>query len=611
MSNSEHENFLEFSLRTPDGIKNFVAEDYDDFGEIARNLTAEEIHEYLLESVKINGLQMADDQSIRTLQDLYNYLVVHDPVLKAINKDIIERLTLRNSLRDLIEQDHPQGEHYLQFNLKTYDGTKSFVAENYTDLSEIANKFSEEEKHEYKLESAKYYGVPMAVFDDSRKHVFQEFFHYMTLLKDAEEVVDAVNEENFSRQVDESIKGNMPFYKSLKVGRTPDILIQAGCKQLPMLYTQRHLRDAVRPLNEKKHHHGLSIDQIKKLPELLKSPVMMFDSLSRKDSIVIVTSEYDVKENPVLVSIRPNGKGKYEIEEVDANFITSVYGRNNFSGLIERVVKSDSLLYCDKQKSQVLFERLGEQYSKLTNNLDFNKIIHQSNNIVKNETLEKSGKNAPEHPAFKIQYYEANEKKSVYADKLEAGLETIRNKTADLKDTDRCYVGIYNGDAGKYVPSDIYLIKSGENITPVPLELPNVRGKEAFTKLTSGIKALGAKFDGKQWTVMKNLPTENLKKIDDLLARFDPDKTYLTLPAMGREKFKMLTEKLKEDGARFDPARKQWYITKACDREKFNDYISGEHSSVLEKLQEAKENVAAKSGDGSVNKEVNREAAAR
>lgn len=40
------------------------------------------------------------------------------------------------------------------------------------------------------------------------------------------------------------------------------------------------------------------------------------------------------------------------------------------------------MLYWNKEKSQVMFERLGEQYSELTNNLDFGVIVHQSRNIV-------------------------------------------------------------------------------------------------------------------------------------------------------------------------------------------------------------------------------------
>lgn len=42
----------------------------------------------------------------------------------------------------------------------------------------------------------------------------------------------------------------------------------------------------------------------------------------------------------------------------------------------------------DKAKSQEMFERWGEQYSELTNNLDSNGIIHQSCNIVNSKIEE-------------------------------------------------------------------------------------------------------------------------------------------------------------------------------------------------------------------------------
>jgi len=53
---------------------------------------------------------------------------------------------------------------------------------------------------------------------------------------------------------------------------------------------------------------------------------MVFDSLSRNDSIVVVTSEFDPDKNPVVISIHPDGQGKYELKEVDSNFVTSMYG---------------------------------------------------------------------------------------------------------------------------------------------------------------------------------------------------------------------------------------------------------------------------------------------
>ena len=158
------------------------------------------------------------------------------------------------------------------------------------------------------------------------------------------------SEKTFAEQVDEALSGKIPFYTSLKVCDTPQILLDVGCEQMPMLYSQKHLKNAILPPDEKNHRHGLEIEQIKRLPELLSYPVMIIDSPNRKDSIIVVTAEVDKSDNPVIASIKPNGKGRYEVENVSSNFITSVYGRNNFSEYFRRIVQSDNLLFCDKQK---------------------------------------------------------------------------------------------------------------------------------------------------------------------------------------------------------------------------------------------------------------------
>ena len=213
----------------------------------------------------------------------------------------------------------------------------------------------------------------------------------------------SLSDKSFAEQVDESLNGTLPFYTSLKVCDTPKILLDVGCEQLPMLYTQKHLRNAIKPIDEKNHQHGLSVEQIKKLPELLSSPAMVLDSPNRKDSLIVVTTELDTEDNPIIASIKPNGNGRYEIEEISSNFITSVYGRNNFPEYLKKVVNSNDLLFCDKTKSQEMFERWGEQYSELTNTLDFNVIIHQSRNIVKGLEPENTIKNQEQPERWGVQ----------------------------------------------------------------------------------------------------------------------------------------------------------------------------------------------------------------
>lgn len=210
---------------------------------------------------------------------------------------------------------------------------------------------------------------------------------------DTNSVGVAKSEKSFAEQVDDVLAGKANRYNDLKVCDTPQILLDVGCEQLPMFYTKRHLHDALKPkgnTGESIHYHGLNAEQIKKMPMLLENPVIIYDSLSRNDSIIIVTSELDNEKMPIIAAIKPNGKAKYDLELVESNFVMSFHGRNNFENQINRAVEQNKVLYYNKEKSQELFSVLGLQLSKGLNILDFNIIIHQSRNIVKGKQQENS-----------------------------------------------------------------------------------------------------------------------------------------------------------------------------------------------------------------------------
>ena len=196
-------------------------------------------------------------------------------------------------------------------------------------------------------------------------------------------------EKTFAEQVDEVLTGTANQYNALKVCDTPQLLIDVGCQSLPMLYTQQHLRNALKSKSSKNPHwHGLTVEQIKSMPELISNPVIIFDSLSEykkaEKSIVLVLNAFDSDKAPLIVSVVPNGKGVYNLELIDSNFVTSIYGKDrDFVHYIEKAIKNDNVLYCNKQKSQELFMFQGLQLPEAFNNLDFDKIIHQSKNIVK------------------------------------------------------------------------------------------------------------------------------------------------------------------------------------------------------------------------------------
>lgn len=197
------------------------------------------------------------------------------------------------------------------------------------------------------------------------------------------------NEKTFAEQVDDVISGKIDrFSGNLKVCNTPQILLDVGCSQLPMFYTRNHLKKAILPKDRKKHQHGLTVEQIKKIPDELISPAIIMDSLTQNDSIIVVLSDIDSENNPVIASIKPNGQGFYELEMQESNFITSIYGRENFKEFINRAINNNKILFIDKQKSQELFSVLGLEFSKGLNSLDFNTIIHQSRNIVNENIVE-------------------------------------------------------------------------------------------------------------------------------------------------------------------------------------------------------------------------------
>lgn len=194
----------------------------------------------------------------------------------------------------------------------------------------------------------------------------------------------------FSNEVDSVLEGTYGRYDALKVCDTPDILSAVGCRKLPMLYTQKHLKNAIgMKVNSKDHIHNLTIEQIKKLPEMLRDPIMVMDSISRDDSLVVVTEQLDNVQHPIIVIVRPHGVGVYEVNPLDTNFITSVYAKDNIYNFISNEINEGKVLYWNKNKSQALFSVLQLQLPQGLNNLDSNIILHKSSNIV-NENQRKN-----------------------------------------------------------------------------------------------------------------------------------------------------------------------------------------------------------------------------
>lgn len=190
-------------------------------------------------------------------------------------------------------------------------------------------------------------------------------------------------DKDFGEQVDAVLSGADTTSTHLKVMETPKILQDVGLPDLPILMTAKHLRSITQDSgDDKMNYHGLGVETVKKLPELLSNPVMVMDSLTREDSIVVVTECMDKENRPIIAAVMLNGIGNYGNEEISANILTSTYGRNNFNDFIQRNLDQETVLYVDKEKSQELFKTPGLQLPSNLEHLDSNAIIRKSTAFV-------------------------------------------------------------------------------------------------------------------------------------------------------------------------------------------------------------------------------------
>ena len=202
---------------------------------------------------------------------------------------------------------------------------------------------------------------------------------------------------DFSEQVDKALNGEWNQYNALYVGETSPLMEKLGLKQLPVLMTSKHLRDIVAEKRSgNTRYHGLTVDQVKSLGGILSDPAMVLDSAQRNDAVVFVSDQTDADGLPIVAAIRPNGSGVYEMTRQPANFLLSMYGRENFDKFIESAARDGRILYINKIKSQALLGDQGVQFATGLSNAGSDGIVHQSSNAVNTEAQEAPAKNPGE-----------------------------------------------------------------------------------------------------------------------------------------------------------------------------------------------------------------------
>lgn len=182
--------------------------------------------------------------------------------------------------------------------------------------------------------------------------------------------------ENFSSEIDKALNNQLQSNTQVKArDYTPQILVDNGVDNLPMLITQKHIKSTIYTLQEAENlglptknvnYHGLGKDLLIKAIDNLDSPQAIYKT--SENNYLVVTEFKDNNGKEIVIPIQINGNGRYNNVFIDENQIKSVYGRNNLDN------------YINKNNFEQIYKKNEE--------LDFNERIQYSN--VANSSIKDS-----------------------------------------------------------------------------------------------------------------------------------------------------------------------------------------------------------------------------
>lgn len=182
----------------------------------------------------------------------------------------------------------------------------------------------------------------------------------------------------FGHEVDLAACGVYSPYDALKVCDTPEIFLKTGFEQRPMLYTQKHLFQALTPKSDyNPHRHGFSIEQVKRFPELLAFPVVLANSPTRDDVLLAILLATDAYDTPLIAGIKPDGTGNYGEREVETNMVLSVYSRQNFIRYFALLRDMDAFVFVSGRKIEALEDLSGLPLAGNCSGLDIDRILQR------------------------------------------------------------------------------------------------------------------------------------------------------------------------------------------------------------------------------------------
>jgi hypothetical protein len=147
--------------------------------------------------------------------------------------------------------------------------------------------------------------------------------------------------EQFRKALSSLMASKKTLVPTISIGKPSTVLSAVGLPNLPIKISRDTIRKAT---NGVKHDVPMSV--IESLPEILANPVMVFDSVTEKNSLVVLSDYKDESGRSIMIALHMQTKeGRAEV-----NKIGSVYGRGD--SYFTDLVKQGHARYINEEKSR-------------------------------------------------------------------------------------------------------------------------------------------------------------------------------------------------------------------------------------------------------------------
>lgn len=312
-----------------------------------------------------------------------------------------------------------------------------------------------------------------------------------------------VEQRNFAKDVDSVLSGTAKRgYTPEIISSVPPLLQKLGLIDAEIKIPQSVIRKAV---GTDTLAHDIDADVLKQLPFELNNPVMVFDSLSDDNAIVVLTTLSNRKGFPVVAVINRKGDIGGEI----VNVVPSVHEKDKLR-FVTDWARQNKLRYINQEKSQQWFQKVGVQFSETETELLASPNILTEADFVKNQPLKRAEGESTQKEFHEIKFAPADElvqKATVERnrDRVKVNLEgqefirrvmeeiDIRAGRKKIGDdaVETSFSGLFSDN-----PSTLKLEKTLRDISDEATKAGNRAAAEFATKLANEIEAASKKGKG-------------------------------------------------------------------------------------------------------------------